>query len=719
MADASTIVSECVPLGIDELEQVVHGIFGTISRRYSYAKAVQVFGKALATPSITRNDVDASPSPSGHSYRRSTTTLLPVAPPPRVPTDDNDPESYSLSGAATPMLVPAPAPTPSSEDGAPLSAAPAAHFRPSLDPADAPALSPLHPGAPSPAHPPRRLLRQLTKEDTSRNRWKRAVKLVCERITAAADPWAARGLHLLPVLRGRRRRYSAHSKRWTEDEVLAKMEVRPFANGSMRQCYAMKKLSTFSAFRSWLLAGNFVAKVYMNAAEEEAYVDDVQLQMEAKRFGDAYNAQNPPKKVDIMACCLVQFPELPVPNLFCVENAIEGDYVKYNSNSGFVNVADVQLRNTPQAFSHFSFEHSAGAALVVDIQGVGDIYTDPQIHTLDGQGFGTGNLGLRGMAMFFRTHECNDLCRKLGLHEFERCEVDQAGQGYSSSSSSNRQATLFQRRRATRPSGDAPGAPAAQPPRVLPVPEGRVPTAAVLRHLERVPPRAPSPLARVHLSVSRLYAEVVLLPDLQPQEDPGDALKAAIFHLRYAAMQGVPYALLALAKMHAGLEPGLAPFAAISKAGAKAGLLWEDGAVADRLFELAAERGVRGAAVALATAAAAGTRVGGAPRDPPDADGAAAAQWFARAVDMELGDPVDEEEMIGFVGNLLADGFRLQAEYGTLLLRGALGLPPAPERAAELLLAAAEAAAAAMKGKLSLRYTELAAEAEAMIPEEG
>lgn len=111
-----------------------------------------------------------------------------------------------------------------------------------------------------------------------------------------SDPWAARGLHLLPVLRGRRRRYSALSRRWTEDDVLAKMEARPFANGSMRQCFAMKKLSTFSAFRSWLLAGNFVAKVYMNAVEDQAYTDDVQLQMEAKRFGDAYNARNPPKK---------------------------------------------------------------------------------------------------------------------------------------------------------------------------------------------------------------------------------------------------------------------------------------------------------------------------------------------------------------------------------------------------------------------------------------
>lgn len=53
-------------------------------------------------------------------------------------------------------------------------------------------------------------------------------------------------------------------------------------------------------------------------------------------------------------------------------------------------------------------------------QGVGDLYTDPQLHTLDGEGYGEGNLGLRGMALFFRTHECNALCRRLGLNPFER-----------------------------------------------------------------------------------------------------------------------------------------------------------------------------------------------------------------------------------------------------------------------------------------------------------
>lgn len=36
--------------------------------------------------------------------------------------------------------------------------------------------------------------------------------------------------------------------------------------------------------------------------------------------------------------------------------------------------------NTPQAFSHFTYCHSGGKLLICDIQGVGDKYTDPQIH---------------------------------------------------------------------------------------------------------------------------------------------------------------------------------------------------------------------------------------------------------------------------------------------------------------------------------------------------
>jgi len=62
----------------------------------------------------------------------------------------------------------------------------------------------------------------------------------------------------------------------------------------------------------------------------------------------------------------------------------KGEYIKYNSNSGFVEDSK-QCRHTPQAFSHFTFERSGHEIIVVDIQGVGDLYTDPQIHTEDGE----------------------------------------------------------------------------------------------------------------------------------------------------------------------------------------------------------------------------------------------------------------------------------------------------------------------------------------------
>jgi hypothetical protein len=55
--------------------------------------------------------------------------------------------------------------------------------------------------------------------------------------------------------------------------------------------------------------------------------------------------------------------------------------------------------------------------MVVDLQGVNGILTDPQIHSKGSAGtrFGAGNLGIDGMAAFFSGHKCNHICEALEL----------------------------------------------------------------------------------------------------------------------------------------------------------------------------------------------------------------------------------------------------------------------------------------------------------------
>ena len=65
-----------------------------------------------------------------------------------------------------------------------------------------------------------------------------------------------------------------------------------------------------------------------------------------------------------------------------------GDYKKHNNNAGFVanvNMSNDErdaVRSTPQAFSHFTAALTRGEMIVVDVQGVDDLYTDPQVHSV-------------------------------------------------------------------------------------------------------------------------------------------------------------------------------------------------------------------------------------------------------------------------------------------------------------------------------------------------
>ncbi|RHY28385.1 hypothetical protein DYB32_006017 [Aphanomyces invadans] len=201
----------------------------------------------------------------------------------------------------------------------------------------------------------------------------------------------------------------------TKQATKIKLLTTPFAKGAMRTAHGMQDTT---------LGLDLIAKFYFGtAATMDHHVrEDVEMHAIAKRLATEFSKSPCVENgVDFISTCWYEVAGRP---LFTAEPHIPGDYKKYNNNSGWVGdaMADDQVV-TAQAFSHFSFEQSKGQLMVVDLQGVGSIFTDPQIHSLNAAKYGHGNLGEAGMATFFATHRCNRICNALRLTPYDGTEL--------------------------------------------------------------------------------------------------------------------------------------------------------------------------------------------------------------------------------------------------------------------------------------------------------
>eukprot|EP01012_Entosiphon_sulcatum_P032617 TRINITY_DN41461_c0_g1_i1.p1 TRINITY_DN41461_c0_g1~~TRINITY_DN41461_c0_g1_i1.p1 ORF type:complete len:508 (+),score=65.08 TRINITY_DN41461_c0_g1_i1:34-1557(+) len=202
--------------------------------------------------------------------------------------------------------------------------------------------------------------------------------------------------------------YNWDTKQWTQTEVTVVLDLgRPFSEGAMRAAYHMVDKSLPEGKQ------RCVAKIMKPTVfKPELIRVDAEMQACCQALADAFNARNPPKRVRFVDAYLIQRHGAHAPHekTLAVEPYMDGKYKKYNNNYGWADD-----RNTPQAFSHFTHEYTKHKLMVVDIQGVDDMYTDPQIHTHDKQGFGAGNVGPEGIKKFYDTHICNSVCRYLRL----------------------------------------------------------------------------------------------------------------------------------------------------------------------------------------------------------------------------------------------------------------------------------------------------------------
>jgi hypothetical protein len=213
----------------------------------------------------------------------------------------------------------------------------------------------------------------------------------------------------------------------------------------MRSFFNQGQMRTAHGLLDETINQRLVAKVYKNTADckLESYQLDAKVQTIAKALAKEFSKH--PKShaaIDFISVSFYELLDRPQSDrfkYFAAEPYMTGSYVKYNNNGGWTMAASttgMPLNSTQQefgkiaeAFSHFTWALTGGMMHCVDLQGVDNILTDPQIHCkLSGaetgiQCFGKGDCGQIGTALFFKSHVCNEHCLSLCLTPLNNAQL--------------------------------------------------------------------------------------------------------------------------------------------------------------------------------------------------------------------------------------------------------------------------------------------------------
>eukprot|EP01063_Lacrimia_lanifica_P038308 TRINITY_DN810_c1_g1_i1.p1 TRINITY_DN810_c1_g1~~TRINITY_DN810_c1_g1_i1.p1 ORF type:complete len:417 (+),score=139.49 TRINITY_DN810_c1_g1_i1:72-1322(+) len=205
------------------------------------------------------------------------------------------------------------------------------------------------------------------------------------------------------------------SKRWQREDTKVKWTTTPVGKGGMRDCCLVWEADADGSDPHQMI-GKVFQKDVQNASIED-YMDEAITQTVADTYAQKFNKMGikmEGSKISFLSCFVVKLKRRGANGaavVFTMEPMLRGAYEKHNNNYGEV-YTDNPIAET---FSHFTFEASNRKLLICDIQGVGGMYTDPQIHTLSGQDYGLGNMGKKGIDKWIAAHKCGPLCVAIDL----------------------------------------------------------------------------------------------------------------------------------------------------------------------------------------------------------------------------------------------------------------------------------------------------------------
>ncbi len=195
-----------------------------------------------------------------------------------------------------------------------------------------------------------------------------------------------------------------------------------FAEGASRRAYRAMRWKPASKYGQKAVVKEYKADYAWAQGDWDTAVSIYEKTKElAGKFNTASGVNRPIRIVDYDVQKVTSRSDDSTPKLgeyVLVEDYLEGDFQKFTSNAGWVKPQSATTGTLMPTFAHWTWVYTRGQLMVTDLQGVryDDEYvlTDPCILSFD-RNYGATDLAFIGMALFFRKHQCTNICHSLDI----------------------------------------------------------------------------------------------------------------------------------------------------------------------------------------------------------------------------------------------------------------------------------------------------------------